>query len=299
MKRPGSNGSARRLFLVIGILLVAVPSFGWGQKGHFLVNLAATAGIPTELPDFFRDASPQLVYLGYDPDRWRGAGESLDAVNPPDHFLDYEYVAGLELPVDRYAFIELLQESGTLRRLGISVSTSGFLPWRIAEVSELLERQWRIWSTADLTQDERAQVEQNIIHYAGILGHYVGDAANPHHSTIHYNGWVAMNPEGWANDCEIHYRFETAFVTRVIEPADLFSALEEMARRDDYFSAGLDLIRDSNAEVEELYRIDRDGGFTGRGDASGKAFAKDRLARGASVLRDLWWSTYLNATRDE
>ena len=32
-------------------------------------------------------------------DRWRGGGPSLDAANAPDHFLDYEYVADLTLPL--------------------------------------------------------------------------------------------------------------------------------------------------------------------------------------------------------
>src|SRR5437762_1897795 len=93
---------------------------------------AATCWLPTDMPPFFYKAFPQLVWLAYDPDRWRGAGPSLDAANPPDHFLDYEYVAGLTLPPDRYKAIALLGTSGTLRRHALENSWTGFLPWRIA-----------------------------------------------------------------------------------------------------------------------------------------------------------------------
>src|SRR2546423_11500320 len=88
-------------------LLVALPLLAWGEKGHYLVNQAATLTLPNDMPAFFYKASSQLVWDAYDPDRWRGAGESLEAVNPPDHFLDYEYVADLNLPPDRYKYLDL------------------------------------------------------------------------------------------------------------------------------------------------------------------------------------------------
>src|SRR5262245_1659805 len=170
-------------------LLTCTPLFAWGEKGHYIVNEAATMSLPTDMPPFFYKAFPQLVWLAFDPDRWRSGGPSLDATNPPDHFLDYEYVAGLTLPPDRYKFIDLLGTSGTLRRHGLQNSWTGFLPWRIAEMAEQLTVEFRMWRTA--APDVRRFIEADIIRDAGILGHFVGDASNPHHATIHYNGWAA------------------------------------------------------------------------------------------------------------
>ena len=127
----------RALTLVLA-LFAAAPLFAWGEKGHYIVNEAATMSLPTDMPPFFYQAFPQLVWTAYDPDRWRGSGPSLDAANGPDHFLDYEYVDGLKLPPDRYKFIALLGTSGTLRRHGLENSWTGFLPWRIAEICEQL-----------------------------------------------------------------------------------------------------------------------------------------------------------------
>lgn len=274
--------------------LSAAGGFAWGEKGHYMVNQAAAYGVPAEMPTFFHRAYSQLVYLGPDPDRWRGSGESLDALNPPDHFLDYEYVANLELPPERYAYLALLEESGTLKRKGISNATAGFLPWRIAEVTELLQVQWRLWRTIN-GDIEKGQVEQNIIHLSGILGHYAADSSNPHHTTLNYNGWVEENPHGYATDCETHSRFESAFVGHAIEVRDVYERVAPPQLRKDYFATALQMVRDSNVLVEELYRLDRDGAFTGSGTPASRAFAQARLAAGASLLRDLWWSAYVNS----
>jgi len=288
----------RQVIAAALFLLVTIPVFGWGQKGHYLSNEAATYGTPSEMPGFFHRAYPQLVYLSYDPDRWRDSkGKSLDALNPPDHFLDYEYVEHLELPPQRYKFIQLLSDSGTLRRFSIESTTPGFLPWRIAEMCELLEVQWRLWRQRDLPPEERQQVEANIIQLAGTLGHYVADAANPHHASIHYNGWVGWpNTNRFPNDCDTHNRFETQFVSRVMESGQILPRMSEPKLRSEYFNTALGFIRSSVSLIDPMYRMDRDGGFRARkGTADSRAFTATRLAAGASLLRDLWWSTYRNS----
>ncbi len=284
----------KKLVLAIALTLLALPCLGWGQKGHYIANEAATHAVPYEMPAFFHDAYPGLVYLGYDPDRWRGAGPSLDAINRPAHFLDYEYVSHLEpLPSDRFEYLELLISSGTLERLGIRMSTPGLVPWRVAEICELLTRQWRLWHRED-NPFEKRQIEQNIVQLAGILGHFVADSSNPHHSTIYYNGWTAPNPNGYRNDCSTHSRFESQFVTRNVMVADVTPLLAPKQRRDDYFEEAVGFIKESNTLVETLYALDRDGAFDGTGTKEGHEFARKRLAVAASWLRDLWWSTYLN-----
>ena len=290
----------RASFLIL-TLLVAPLAFAWGEKGHYIVNEAATVALPTDMPHFFHQAYPELIWLGYDPDRWKsGNAESLSAVNDPDHFLDYEYVADLELPESRYEFIDLLYKSGRLRKLGIHTSEAGFVPWRIAELTQMLQVHFRNWRFSAPGSSERTALERNIIHIAGILGHYVGDSANPHHATLNYNGWVSPNPNNYAIDCGTHSRFESQFVSHAVEVADVNpKVVAKPALHTDYFKSGLDSIKSSNALVEALYRVDRDGGFNPLGPVSreGLEFATDRLAVGATLLRDLWWSAWTNSAK--
>jgi hypothetical protein len=211
----------KKAALAFALALCSANAFAWGQAGHLMSNEAATIGLPTDMPQFFYRQFPQLIWLGPDPDRWRGGGPALEASNSPDHVMNYEYIASLQLPRDRYSFIALLTSSGTLRRYGIRNTDSGFLPWRIAEMCEQLTVEWRLWRAATPGSSDRAFIERDIIRDSGVLGHFVADAANPLHDTINYNGWTAPNPNGYANDCQIHARFETDFVTHSITTSDI------------------------------------------------------------------------------
>jgi hypothetical protein len=264
-----------------------------------MTSEAATMGLPTDMPQFFYRSFSQLTWLGPDPDRWKSSGTpSLDASNLPDHQLNYEYVAALQLPRDRYAFLALLISSGTQRRLGLRNTDPGFLPWRIAEMCELITVEWRLWRAAFAGSPEREFIEHDIIRDSGILGHFVADASNPLHTTINYNGWITPNPNGYANDCQIHARFETDFVSHAVTTKDLVAKMGAPQLRAGYFDAAITFIRQSNALVEKTYQLDKAGDFsTFRNPTSpeGKAFAAERLAAGASLLRDLWWSAWRNS----
>jgi hypothetical protein len=289
----------RRLFVALLAILIAAPAWAWGDAGHLMTNEAATLSLPTDMPYFFYKSFPQLVWLGVDPDRWKGAGESLDNVNPPDHFLDYEYVADLQLDNRRYRFIDQLYTTRTLRRYGITNSTIGFLPWRVAELCDRLTNEWRQWRASVPNTTERRAIEADIIHDAGILGHYVGDTGNPLHTTLNYNGWITPNPNGYANDCAIHARFESQFISHAIATKDVMPFVTKPQLRADYFATELAFIRSSNALVERVYAIDKDGGFNTLRpvDPQARQFAAERLAAGASMLRDLWWSTWFNSAK--
>lgn len=287
----------KKFILILAVFAFSFPLFGWGEKGHYMANEAATFGLPNDMPLFFYKQYPELIFLAYDPDRWRGAGQSLDAVNPPDHFLDYEFVSDLKLPPNRYKFIALLSSSRTLRRHGLYNDSTGFLPWKIAEESERLTNEFRQWRFAQPGSREREFIERDIIHIAGALGHYAADAANPHHATINFNGWAEPNPNHYATDCDTHFRFETQFVSHAVDISDVTQRLKPAEMHSDYFKAALAFVRSSNELVDALYRIDRDGGFDILRPVSptAKALAAERLAAGASFIRDLWWSAWRNS----
>jgi len=287
--------------LVLFLSFLITPSlFAWGQKGHLISSEAAAIGLPRDMPPFFLNAAGELTYLGPEPDRWRATGESLDAMNPPDHYLNYENVAGLKLPPDRYRFIDLLYKSGTLRRHGLYNSTAGFLPWRIAELADQLTTEFRIWRMTPPNSVERNYIERQIVSIAGILGHFVGDSSNPQHTTTNYNGWTDPNPNGYATDCGTHDRFELYFVTQNIVTADVTPKLAPPQLRTDYFTTALDFVKTSNSLVERLYQLDKAGDFDlFRKPVSpeGMEFTTDRLAAGASLLRDFWWSAWVNSAK--
>jgi hypothetical protein len=286
--------------IAIGLLVVlsCTPLFGWGEKGHLMVNEAAALGLPADMPVFFHRAYSELTWLGPDPDRWKGNGESIDALNDPDHFIDLEFTSGLNLPRDRFEYMALMESSGRLRQKFLRNDETGFLPWHIAELSEKLTGMFRLWRATKPQSPERAFIERNIIITAGTLGHFIADGSQPLHATSNYNGWLDPNPNGYANDCAIHSRFESTFVSHSIDVAGIVRKLSAPRPVSlDYFGAALSYVAASNAQVEPLYRLDKNGAFATLGAPSpeGVEFTTDRLAAGASMLRDVWWSAWVNS----
>ena len=295
------------------VLLAAVLSQGsralrphdllGGEAGHRITAQAAAAALPAAMPQFFRDAAPQFAYLNPEPDRWRARDESrldaaLEGATAPDHFLDLELIpanrrVGALGAKDRYAF------SDSLRAADVDPATAGVLPFAMLEVTQRIRVAFRQWRRAP-NETERKWIEARIINDAGILGHYVADGSNPAHTTIHYNGWVGANPNGYATDNRFHGRFESAFVQSRVKLVDVEPAVDRNA-------AVLPALRpaiiayfmQTHADVERLYQLDKVSPFNAAqpGDEH-KAFAVTRLAAGATMLRNLWWTAWVTSAAD-
>lgn len=270
----------------------------WGYRGHEMAAAAAVGVIPADMPAFFRDAAEQLVYLNPEPDRWRSREVvEMDQAWSYDHYLDWENLppGALDAP-DRFQYLARLYAAG----LEKPERDAGFLPFRIVELYQRLVTEWRMWRNPR-DPSLRPFIEERIVNDAGILGHYVTDAANPHHTTIHFNGWAAgrPNPENYTRDRGFHGRFERDFVEAFIRPEDVQARVTEApadvsgrAR-----AAVVDHLRASHELVETLYRLDRDLGFDPAKPArpETKNFAAERLAAGARMLATLWWSAWLES----
>ena len=299
-----------RLSFVLLAALTAAPivprhrvDLLWGDAGHRITARAAAAALPAEMPQFFRDAAPQLAYLNPEPDRWRARDESrldaaLEGATAPDHFLDLEMIppsrrAGALGARDRYAFAD------SLRAAKVDPAAAGALPFAMLEVTQRIRVAFRQWRRAP-NDTERRWIEARIINDAGILGHYVADGSNPAHTTIHYNGWVGANPNFYATDNRFHGRFESAFVqSRVtltdVEPAVRGTASVLPALR----PAIVAYFMTTHAEVERLYQLDKVSPFNAQQEgAEHKAFAVARLAAGATMLRDLWWTAWVTSAAE-
>jgi hypothetical protein len=167
----------------------------------------------------------------------------------------------------------------------------------MVELTQRIRLQFRQWRQMP-DGPEKRYLERRIINDAGILGHFVTDGANPHHTTIHHNGWVGDNPNGYPTDPRTHDRFESAFVganlqlgdvtPRVVPHAQAFPALRD---------AVLDYLDATHAQLIPLYELDRAERFseTNRSERH-KEFAAERLAAGATMLRDLWWTAWATST---
>ena len=268
----------------------------WGEHGHALIGRAAADALPDSMPAFFRAAADHLSYLNPEPDRWRDRVErdldgALNAARAPEHYIDLELVpAGVLDAPDRFAYADSLAAHGE------EAKTAGVLPYQILEMTQRLRVGFRQWRAAE-TDRERAYVEARILNDAGILGHYVADGSNPHHTTIHYNGWAGDDGRFATLERGFHGRFESAYVEANVDLADVEGALTMPARDlGPVRPAVWGYVAETHALVERLYELDEAESFGPDTEgADHRAFAVDRLAAGAAMLRDLWWTAWVTS----
>lgn len=291
-----------RIALIILLALIAVPSTsvrGWGSHGHEISGRAAAMRLPQQMPAFFRKASDQLSYLNPEPDRWRDRNESnldraMDSAAAPDHFLDMELVPESAVKaLNRYDF------TAEMIKAGQKPTTAGFVTFRMLELFQRVRVEFRLWR-AEKNPLKRRWIEQRIINDAGILGHYVSDTANPHHTTIHYNGWSGDNPHGYttySRERGIHFRFEEEYVGARIKLNDVVPLV---SIKPNVFENPREAIwqhlKTANALVEQLYILDKKEPFSETNTSpEHKSFVTNRLADGAQMLRDLWWTAWITS----
>jgi len=285
------------LAVIAGLIPARVA--GWGPKGHEMTGRAAVLKLPEEMPRFFRRAIDQLSYLSPEPDRWRDRVEfdldkGMSQAAAADHFIDLELApAGtLTTLVNRYDFAAEVMKSGK------KPTDVGFLPYRILELFQRVRVEFRLWR-AERDEKRKSWIEERIINDAGILGHYAEDASNPHHSTIHYNGWVGPNPKGftvYSRERGFHARFEDEFVATHIELADVLPRVGPVRVLQKPRDEILGFLKRSNSLVEQLYTLDKEEPFgEATRAADHKEFALARLGEASGLVRDLWWTAWMTS----
>jgi len=270
----------------------------WGLHGHEIAGRAAATELPAELPAFFRTGTEQLAYLNAEPDRWRGdRSREVNEAMRYDHYIDLEIIPAIALDApDRFHYLMRLQDAGVSN----PSRDAGLLPFRIIELYQRLVIEWRLWRSA--TDPARRQmIEQRIMNDAGILGHYVTDAANPHHTSVHHNRWAEgyANPRGFTTEPGFHSRFESQYVGANIRTADLTPHMDARPRTlTDIRAETLAHIQRSHGRLERLYELDQADRWSAqtRG-AAHREFAIERLTEGANMLRSYWWSAWLESAQ--
>jgi hypothetical protein len=261
-----------------------------------MINRLAAAALPADMPAFLRSQSAvdEIEYLGPEPDRWRSRAEpELSAAQAPEHFIDLELADALgPLPHKRLDFEAMVFAAGK------RPETIGLQPWQTEEVWERLKAAMREYRGILAAGGNTKPVEAAIIFYAGWLGHYVGDGSQPLHVTVQYNGWTGPNPHGYTTDHQIHYQFETAFVAANIHAPEVEPKMTPVKAIDgDIFDAYVAYLRHTGTYVETVYQLDKSGAFTGAGTPESRAFTAERLAAGASMLRDMIYSAWLDSAQ--
>jgi len=307
---------------VAALALIAVAGStvqveAWGNTGHRMIGVLAMRGLPDDLPAFLRtpEGAAQIGELSREPDRWKGAGQPHDRERDTAHFVDMLDDGTVMVPggpaIDALPELKW-QFDAALVAAGSDVNAAGYLPYAMMDGYQQVVRDfayWRVLTAAAARETDLAKRawyledlkrrEALILRDIGVLGHYLGDAAQPHHTTIHYNGWDrdTPNPEGFTTSRQTHAMFEGAFVARNVRMEAVAAAMPEPAVADfDLRGRTAGYLKTTLATVTPFYRLEKAGGFA-EGDARGTGFATRQVAAGAAELRD-WTTSAWRASSD-
>ncbi len=299
MKR---SRALRVFFVALLLVLIPIIATSWGNEGHMAVNRAAAAKLPSDMPPFLKNAAERLAYIGPEPDRWREKLEpQLKYAQEPDHFMDMELVdwMGSKLPPDRNLFIRAIyahREADPKNATPeLYPDKIGFLPYETMEVYGRLKVAFREYRKAQNEGRPTTDAAANAIYYAGWLGHYVADGSQPLHTTVKYNGWVGANPNDYDTGRTIHWRMEGPFVARNLAKLDFSSLVTTAKKLDNPFYDFVVYLRTSQKEVEKVYQLDKQCAFEGQGTEESRDFIRHRLAAGAQMLADMWYTAWVES----
>ncbi len=331
-------GLVRLLPALAAVLFVgfgAPNSWAWDYEGHRGINQTALALLPTNFPTFVKSpaAVERIGFLGGEADRWRNVQDvGFRHVNGPDHYIDVEELEryGLKmdaLPPMRGDFIAQLAVTRKLNReLGAELEASwgknedhtrelvGLLPWKIAEEYSRLKACFsylRVFQEEGGRPEEILNAQENVIYVMGVMGHFVGDAAQPLHTTVHHHGWVGPNPNGYSTNNRVHSWVDGGYLTKVGgadfagmtrkgRVAEVVRMDGRPAKAEEVFQAAALFVRDMNGQVEPFYAMEKAGKFSGEGESGreGKAFLEGQMLKGAQFLSDLWFTAWVQAPPD-
>jgi hypothetical protein len=155
------------LLLLLLLLLMPANVFSWGFYAHQRINRLAVFTLPPEMIRFYKKHIIYITENAVNPDKRRYVVKA----EGPRHFIDldvYGDSAQYKLPRTWTAAVAKFGED--------SLAKHGVLPWHL----NLVKYQ--------LTEAFKQHNVPAILRLSADLGHYLGDATVPLHTTRNYNG---------------------------------------------------------------------------------------------------------------
>jgi hypothetical protein len=304
----------------------------WDYEGHRAVNQLALVALPANFPAFVKtpEARERIAFLAGEPDRWRNISDdpALSHYSGPDHYFDLEELAhyGLtpetipalrydltaKLALARAAHPEKFDPIDPAKNKDHTRELLGFAPYAITEYVGKLRSGFsclKAFQDYGGTPEEIANAEANIIYIMGVMGHFVGDCAQPLHVTKHHHGWVGPNPKGYATNSSIHSWIDGGFFKKTggVKVAPLVGKIQPAKivgnpfKPEATFRDVMDYLLGTEKLIEPLYELDKAGKLTPENASSseGRAFLDAQLVRGGQMLGNLWFSAWQQATEDK
>lgn len=312
---------------ILAAALVALASastaLAWSAHGHRTITYLALEGLPAEMPEWLRDASirNRIADESNEPDRWRGLqSETLAHENGPDHYIDledlekfgltlqtvspfrYDYVRDMAVAIHTHP--EAFGDYDPKKDRDHTRQWPGFLPHAIQEHYNKLRVSFNtlriLESLKDPAREDQVKnAREDCMQQMALLSHFVGDAAQPLHTTMHHHGWIGDNPHGYTRESGIHSYIDGTIV-------DLHHLTVESLRPTIKYDITVDAkdpwkdvliyIQRSHDKVETIYAMEKSGDLA---KEPGKELITERLDDAGSMLSALYKAAWESSAPTE
>lgn len=226
-KKTMKNFNIKPAVVKISIICLSFVFLSWGIFGHEHINNAAVMALPKPLQTFFYNHIDFITQESTVPDLRKYTLKDKD--ENPRHYIDVENFGSFDSIPHQFDVAKKKYDEKFL-------ASNGILPWYIQDVMTKLTKAFK---------DKR---KTEILFLAADLGHYIGDANMPLHTSANHNGQLT-NQKG------IHALFESAIPEMFGKNYNYHTAEAQYVA--DINAAVWAMIKDSHSFVEPLLLTDR------------------------------------------
>lgn len=265
----------------------------WGFYGHKRINRMAVFTLPPDMFPFFKKNIEFVTEHAVDPDKRRYAMDG----EAPRHYIDIDHFA--HEGEDPFEVVPQKWEDAVEKFSEDTLMEYGIVPWH---VEVMIKRLTYAFEKGDT---------QYILNVAADLGHYVGDAHVPLHTTENYNGqltgqkgihgfWESRLPELYADDYD-YFLGRAAYIENVNEKIWKVVHGSHMA---------VDTVLTFERELNGTYPEDQKYSYETRGTVTTKVYSEGyshdynqmmgdlverRLRMSIIFVGSAWYTAWVNA----
>lgn len=279
----------KRLTIIILLIIPILFCTSWGFFAHKRINQLAIFTLPIEMIQFYKAGSDYIISHAVDPDKRR----YIDTLEAARHYLDVEnYEDNIDSIPKKWP--NALAKYGQKK-----LNTSGIVPWQIERNYYRLVKAFKLRDSL------------KILKYSADLGHYIGDAHVPLHTTHNHNGQLT-------NQSGIHAFWESRI------PELFAGSYNLVVGRASYIESPLDaawtIVKHSHLAVDSVLRFERElnqtfpadqkYGFSKRANRVVKQYSTDyskayqtkingmvekRMRAAILAIGSFWYSAWIDA----
>jgi len=279
----------KRLTMICLLIIPLILCTSWGFFAHKRINQLAIFTLPIEMLNFYKAGSNYIIEHAVDPDKRR----YIDTLEAPRHYLDVEnYEKNIDSIPEKWTMA--LAKYGQKK-----LNSNGIVPWQI-------ERTYYSLVKAFKNRDSL-----KILKYSADLGHYIGDAHVPLHTTHNHNGqltnqagihafWESRLPELFAGNYNL-------IIGKAVYLENPLKAAWAMVKQS---HASVDTVLQFEAELNRSFPADQKYSFSKRGNnllkqyssAYSKAYqdkmkgmVEKRMRTAILNVGSFWYSAWIDA----